>query len=186
MSFVSSINNNFSGAISNCWSPYGIPVTHAIEALLTALYHPKSNVSLAGSKLFVMPKEVRTDVKVREEYNRGFCVAKGANLSLGAEVVMMPHLEDIDPAAHNFILRHELAHIKNNDLIFRPLVGAITSLAAAIILSGKFSTFFSTMGSIMIGKLSYSLFSRYNEKQADQFAIANSSNEELKGGVLPV
>lgn len=87
-----------------------------------------------------------------------------------------------DEEALYFSLKHEISHLKNNDCFTLHLVPAICSLASAIICTRRISPIPAFLVTLAVGTLASILFTLYRENKADDFAIAHSSNDELKGG----
>lgn len=99
-----------------------------------------------------------------------------------ATIILPKDWLEIDPDACAFIIKHEISHIKNNDNFTVPCVHFICQLAAAIFGMCCLS-FFPAVGlALSVGLASFVLFSRWREAKADDFAIANSTESELRGG----
>jgi hypothetical protein len=113
-----------------------------------------------------------------------FAQAGGTNFftNSGAAIFIIPDFPNADRDACNFILKHEIAHIKYNDIFTFKSIPAICQLSASIY-GIRYLSFFRAVGltyAVFVG----SLFSwtTWRESKADDFAIQHSSNEELKGG----
>ena len=99
-----------------------------------------------------------------------------------AVVTVAPGFYEADKDACSWIIKHELSHIKHNDHFTMLCVPCVCQLAAAIF-GMCFLSFFPALGlAYAVGLVSLVLFARWREAKADDFAIENSSNEELKGG----
>lgn len=135
-------------------------------------------------KPFLARHQIREDLIFVETPNLGVGVANGSNRFTrhDAAIFIAPGFYDTDKDACCFLLKHEISHIKNNDVFTIALVPAICSLS--IVIFGMF--FLSFLATICLGvsisEISKSLFSQWREAKADDFAIQNSSDEELKAG----
>ena len=144
---------------------------------------------------------IRKDLIVVEQPNPGFCMAVGTNSFTkgNAVIVVMPGFQEVDKDACHWVIKHETAHIKNNDLFTMSLVPAISSLAAAILSTVGAAVCFSIIAmpigaailipvgaallvTGIVGFVAQAIFSQYREGKADDLAIAESTDEELKGG----
>jgi len=126
-----------------------------------------------------------SDVVVAEAPNLGFCSAKGFNNSNNKSsrvILIAPGFYEADKDACTWVAKHEIAHIKNSDLITINLSGGICSTAAAIYAAFYMAFIPAMIFTNLIGMVGVSLYSQRREAAADDFAIANSSNEELLGG----
>lgn len=132
---------------------------------------------------FLKQVKIREDILFEEKSNIILGQAQGTNhfLQRHARILMKPKFYDIDPQAFKFILKHELSHIKHNDVFNTYCIGSVSTLATIIfkISSVSLPYFFVVLG-VSIGVTA--LFSRWREERADDFAIKNSDIEELKGG----
>src|SRR3989338_11381195 len=81
-----------------------------------------------------------------------------------------------------WIKKHAIGHIKNNDLFIRSLVRIVCLVAAAILLSPWMSFIPALFWTWCTGIMADQVSSQLCERRADDFAIAESSAEELKGG----
>lgn len=168
------------------YAPYYIPLYYASQSVRSALFTNSAEHNIDDPELqdFLKNNRIRTDLKIRENFNQYVCFANGSNLPFGeAEVNMAKFFKEADPDAYNFILKHELSHIKHNDNILFGMAGAVASCAAAILLTLSLSPLFATIATSAIGFTGLSILSNSAENRADQFAISNSSDEELKGGI---
>ena len=137
---------------------------------------------------FLEKMGVREDLIVLESLRIGLGTAYGTNFFTkgDAAIGVATGFNKTDKDACRFVIKHEISHIIYNDCFTTRFVPAVCTTAAAIF------TTFTRRGSMLritlatataaIGILSYTAFSRYCEGKADDFAIAESSNEELKGG----
>lgn len=99
-----------------------------------------------------------------------------------AIVQMSPGFYLMDKNLTLFVVKHEISHIKNNDAILEPLVAAISFIATAIfLLSQKIDISCTALLSSFVGAVAFVAYAQYVEARADDFAIAESSIEELKG-----
>jgi hypothetical protein len=122
---------------------------------------------------------IRKDLIFLEKVNQGIGGAEGTNFFTKGDAViyMMPHFFDTDKEACLFIAKHEVSHIKSNDYFTLRLVPTICAAAAATVFG---ITSIVTAGAVTLGV--QVVASQYREGKADDFAIAESSDEELKGG----
>ncbi len=129
--------------------------------------------------------EVRTNLIFAEALDLGFCSAYGTNsFKKGdAAVIIAPEFYEADTEACTWVIKHEVSHIKNNDNFTIHCIPGICQLAASIF-GMCFLSFSSALTvSYTVGFVSQVLFTRWREAKADDFAIENSSDEELKGGL---
>ena len=127
---------------------------------------------------------MRKDLMFIESTNIGFCASAGTSMfkKADAAVLVAPRFYDVDKDACTWVVKHEIGHIKHNDNFIIPVVAGICQLVASIF--GMCALpFFPALGlAWTVGMVAYGLFSRWREARADDFAIENSSDEELKGG----
>ena len=127
---------------------------------------------------------IRKDLIFVEYPNMGFCSAKGTNMfrKNDAAVIIAPDFYEASNDACSWMMKHEISHIKHNDTFTMSCVPGICQFAASIF-GMCFLSFLSTLGVVYtVGLVSQSVFSKWREAKADDFAIENSSDEELKGG----
>jgi hypothetical protein len=127
---------------------------------------------------------IRKDLIFVEVPNLGFCSASGTNMFRNGDAAVMvaPGFYEADKDACNWIMKHEISHIKHNDLFTMQVVPCVCQLAASIF-GMCFLSFLPALGvAFTVGIVSQALFSQWREAKADDFAIENSSDEELKGG----
>ncbi len=124
---------------------------------------------------------LRSDYKLYEIYSARVYGADGTNIDelTNAFVTMMPGLFQEDPQAFYFLLKHELAHIRNNDSIKVHTCAAASALSVSLLGLGMFTGFAAAMGAGFLGQVSAS---RYCEDKADDIAIQHASAAELFGG----
>lgn len=126
---------------------------------------------------------IREDLIVAENLNMGFCAALGTNIfrNSDAAILLAPGFYEADQDACTWIMKHEISHIKYNDTFTIQCVPSICQLAASIFGMRSLS-FLPALGlAFIVGFVSQTLFSNWREAKADDFAIENSSDEELKG-----
>lgn len=133
---------------------------------------------------FLDQEKIRKDLIVVETPDADICSAFGTNFfNKGDAIVFVaPGFNEADKAACHWVMKHEISHIKNNDLFTVPLISCICATAAAVFGIFSVSCFSATLLAIAVGYAAFSLFSRWREAKADDFAIKSSSNEELLGG----
>jgi hypothetical protein len=94
-----------------------------------------------------------------------------------------------DPNACRGVIKHELGHIKHNDGLRIPLVSAVTTIASTFFGFSIASAIGGVVPALSIGTASLLLpiafsrkiYVRFRESRADEFAIRESSIDELKG-----
>ena len=138
-------------------------------------------------KPFFEKIDVREDVIISESLSVGFCKAKGTNFFTkgDAAIIVGPGFNEIDKDACHFGIKHEASHIRYNDCFTTCFIPAVCTMATAIFITlarRPVSRVASLLATDTIGFVSYVAFSRYREEKADDLAIAESSNDELKGG----
>jgi hypothetical protein len=133
---------------------------------------------------FLDKEKIREDLIVVETPNLGICAAQGTNLFRKGDAIVMlaPGLHDKDKEACHWVMKHEIGHIKNNDLFTMPLIGSISSTVAAVFGTLTMPWLSATLLTATVGITAFSLFSKWREGKADDFAIENSSDDELLGG----
>jgi hypothetical protein len=133
---------------------------------------------------FLEKNEIRTDLIVIETPNLGLCAAQGTNLFKKGDALVMlaPGFYEKDKNACLWVMKHELSHLKNNDAFTMPLIGSISSAAAAVFGTLTLPWFSAALLTVTVGITVFSLFSQWREGRADSFAIENSSGDELLGG----
>lgn len=126
---------------------------------------------------------VRTDIQFIEQVNPGFCLTCGTNVFTNSDAVIMtaPGLQQHVKAC-SWVIKHEISHIKHNDLFTMYCVPFICQLAASIFGMNHLSFVGTVALSYTVGMVTFSLFSQWREAKADDFAITNSSISELQGG----
>jgi hypothetical protein len=99
-----------------------------------------------------------------------------------AAIQLAKNFYTIDQNVCNWVLKHELGHIKHNDEFTQFFVKGISEIATAVF-GMYYCSFLSAIAlTYIVGITSKTLFSRWMESRADDFAIKHSSNEELLGG----
>lgn len=149
--------------------------------VLSAL--PGSHIKSAMQP-FLDKAGIRKDLIFVETPNLGFCSASGTNMFRNGDAAVMvaPDFYEADKDACSWVMKHEISHIKYNDLFTMCGVPAVCQLAASIFGMCSLS-FLPALGlAFTVGMVSQALFSKWREAKADDFAIENSSHEELKGG----
>ncbi len=146
--------------------------------------------ALPGSQIkgamqpFLDQAGIRKDLIFFEDPNEGLASALGTNMFKNGNAVVRvaPGFYENDKDACSWIIKHEISHIKHNDNFTMHFVPFVCQLAASIF--GMYSlSFFPALGlAFAVGIASFVLFSRWREAKADDFAIENSSDEELLGG----
>jgi hypothetical protein len=136
-------------------------------------------------KGFLEAHGIRKDIIFHERNNSFILGAGGSNIAKKSDSVVMilPGFYQQDKSACTWAIKHEISHIKNNDNLVVPSIRAICGIAIAIFsimyLSPVAGYFFCIALNHLIG---ISLWI-WREGKADDFAIKNSSVEELRGGL---
>lgn len=127
---------------------------------------------------------LRKDILLTQGLSFGSACAEGTNISPigGATIHIAPFLYSTDKNACSWIIKHELCHIKKNDSITYPLMKSLCLLAAFVFGQKYLSKLSAYRLALAITIVSFILFSKRQEAKADDFAIENSSEDELKGG----
>ncbi len=170
--------------------PFLIPSFYITQAYLATRVKPPvetEDVTLFTTDEllpFFRDAGIREDLFLIKKDTTRFCEATGTNFFTRGKAIISINwnFHKVDPEACGWAAKHELYHIKNNSCFTLPLVSAICSLATAILVTFVLSIIpglVATVSAAIIGK---TLFSRYVEGKADDFAIANSSEEELQAG----
>ena len=126
---------------------------------------------------------IREDLIFVETPNLGFCNASGTNTFRNGDAAVMvaPGFYEADKDACSWVMKHEISHIKHNDLFTMQCVPCVCQLAASIF-GMCYLSFLPALGlAFTVCIVSSVLFSQWREAKADDFAIENSSDEELKG-----
>ncbi len=126
---------------------------------------------------------IRKDLKIKEQLSIGLAEAFGTNFFKSGDAVIhtAPHLHEIDPQASSFLLKHEISHIKDNDHVQACAVALVPTLAAWV-LTSSYDESLSADITATAGAVSLFICKYLQEAKADDFAIENSSIDELKGG----
>ncbi len=151
--------------------------TPALNSLPGAHIKPAMQTFLDGAG-------IRKDLIFVETAIPGFCAAAGTNMFTkgDAAVIISPGFYEADRDACSWVMKHEISHIRHNDLFTKHLEPCICQLAASIFGMCALSVVPAVALAFTVGIVSFVLFSRWREGKADDFAIENSSIEELKGG----
>ena len=133
---------------------------------------------------FLRRNGVRQDLIFAEEHGLNFGRARGTNIFTRGDAVvsMPPGFSEVDAEARQWLIKHEISHIENNDAFLMWSVSATCQVALSIFGIYYLSFVPATFLANSVGAVTGPLFSMWREARADDFAIANSSIEELKGG----
>jgi hypothetical protein len=139
---------------------------------------------------FLNAAGIRNDIIIREENQKLFGLfelvgsTNGTNLFTRGDLVlfMPPGLYDVDREATRWLLKHEIAHIKHEDLLSCRLVTIISATAISILGMNFTSIPVTTILSFCASNFIKTYFTLWRDTVADTFAIERSSNEELLGG----
>lgn len=174
--------------------PFLGPIGYGLEAYINT--HLTANSSsgkdvqkLPGHEIktamqpFLDNMGIRKDLIVTEQINDGVGMSIGTNdfTSGEAGILIVPKFHETDMDACYWVMKHEIGHLKNNDGFTTPLRTAIaTTVTAAAVF--YFIGAYTLLLTIPIAQIFNNSFRNYSERRADNFAIAESSIEELKGG----
>lgn len=118
-----------------------------------------------------------------------FCITKNSKpLIFSKEVTLINYvsitanLVHKDPDCANFYIKHELGHVKNRDSYLRNLVSLIVSVATGLIFTYLSSIFITCALPCILTNLTRFFLANLQERRADDFAIENSTNNELIAG----
>lgn len=149
---------------------------------------PNESKILEKLKPCLVQSGIRTDLKIKESITNKICAAGGNSpISQNATIHTSANFHQMDPKASFFVLKHEIAHIKHNDAIAILALHFILMLGNLVMIStipesrvARIITLWVTFPFLRgIVKNGYRYF---REGKADDFAIKNSSIEELQGG----
>ena len=150
------------------------------------------NFSWAGNSMkialqpFLEKMGVRRDLFVTESNVSSVCCAEGSNFfHRHAGIHMLPNLYSEDKDVALFLAKHEISHIKHNDLFWIPCVNFICAIGVAIFLPSDHMSREQALALIaVISFVAMCLYSQYVEQRADRVAIQESSQNELEGGLV--
>jgi hypothetical protein len=146
--------------------------------------YPPSTKLKDAMQPFLDEVGIRKDLIFFEDL-RTKCNAYGTSIFKSSQpvIAIIQGLYEADKDACTWVIKHEISHIKHNDALMTPAISCLCQLAA-FTLGMKYRSFFPAVTLALItGIVSQTLFSKWREAKADDFAIKNSSNEELKGGL---
>ena len=126
---------------------------------------------------------LRNDLIVTEGLNVGFCASVGVHAIKSSQITMLlaPGFYATDSDSCLFIMKHELHHILSNDPLMMKLVPMISQLALFALGLLFLNPLISIAVTLPITLVVDALFSRFREEKADDFAIAHSTDKELRG-----
>lgn len=134
---------------------------------------------------FLKKQNIRKDLRIIECQNEGLCAALGSNsFRNGGVVICHPGFDTIDNQAFNWVFKHEIHHIKNNDELRISIAQTISFIVCEIFfyLGLGFSPFKTILLTLAVNVVTTKIFRNYMENQADKFANQHATIEELKGG----
>ncbi len=168
--------------------PFLIPSFYITQAYLAT--YVKSPVETPDVKFFgtdeflslINHLEIRKDTFFIKKETTQFCEATGTNFFTRGKAIISINskLYEVHKKACHWEIKRKAFHIKNNDYFTFPSLSAVSSLAAAVVSAFFLPIIPGLVVTMIVGTVSSLLFSRYVEGKADDFAIANSSEEELK------
>ena len=124
---------------------------------------------------FARKEGIRGDIQIYEMSLDGSLACAFGNNSVPQSAIAII----LDPAcrenglAANACLRHEYTHIRNNDMVMRPLMTTISSAVAAVLGVVTLNTLPAFLLTIGVGIGSHILYSRLTENHADDVAVAH-------------
>lgn len=131
-------------------------------------------------------ESIRKDLIIEETISKTVGQMFGSNIEkTGKAKIHLPlFLYRDDKEAFYFLYKHELSHVKHNDNLVLSMAGTLSILVSSFAIS-YFSNnlLLHNFGCQAIGLLGFLFYSRYAEARADRFAIQNSSDRELEGGI---
>jgi Zn-dependent protease with chaperone function len=137
-------------------------------------------------KEFIEQQQLNKEIKFLKYSGSDFpALATGNNISYigkNACIFLRPEFYKADKDACSWVLKHEISHIKHNDLLLHRVVVGSCCLATSIFAKSYLSLIPALGLCLSMHLLSSFTISNWYESRADDFAIQNSSNEELKGG----
>lgn len=154
-----------------------------------AEYSSKSN-KISNLKNEIQPLldriGIRKNLLIFEHYHPNDIFGSEGTNDYGenANIYVPPGFYNMDKESFIFVLKHEIAHIKNNDYVMISLVTGICSIVFTIF--SIYALALPFWAGIIIAPISSVLFknivSQFQERAADDFAITESDEEGLKGG----
>ena len=108
------------------------------------------------------------------------------------KIIVLSNLLDTDEEAFKFLFKHEISHVKGNDSIKAALLNPIFSISSVFFLRHYCGlSFIPAVISYRILKYVFEkrvaiFVATFFERKADNFAINNSTIDELKGGLRMV
>jgi hypothetical protein len=147
-------------------------------------YLPGNQIKTAMQP-FLDKSGIRKDVIFIETITLKILCAVGTNMFRRGDAVVYVSagLYELDENLSRWAIKHEIGHIKHNDLFTMYCVPCVCQLAASIFGTRSLS-FLPALGlAFTVGIASRILFSQWREAKTDDFAIENSSDEELTGGI---
>lgn len=175
-----------------------LPAEDIYDAFKTPVHpHTKKPYEKTGNKQlqqkvmrsmedFLTKLGVRKDLEIIETWNEGLCAAQGSNsFKNGGVILSCPGFHETDEQAFQFVFKHEICHLKNNDELGIAIAQTLSFISSiALFRLGFGCTPMSTVfGTLCLNVIATRIFRHYLEKRADDFAIQHSTIEELKGGI---
>lgn len=132
---------------------------------------------------FLKKNNVDPNLKVYQKWT-GHHMAAFTSLK-EKRIMVLPNLLDIDEAAFTHSFKHEISHVKDNDSIKTSLLCSIFSISSMFFLRHYYG--FSFISTAIFQKILKEVFKKALhsciERKADNFAIKNSTQDEIKGGI---
>lgn len=130
-------------------------------------------------------EQIRTDFTIVEEPVYHNCLVQGGNYpNCGrAYISMWPGLKKADKKAYDFVLVRQFYHLKKCSDFRKKLYLRVSSLAVFIFVLITTKSLLIAIPAFMICHVGLDIyFDERFSKKADEFAVKNASDDELKGG----
>lgn len=147
---------------------------------------PFNDVTSAIKK-FINKAQIRKPLEwiCTETPHLGFCSALATTRFIRGNtpvIILAPGFYEADKDACNWVMNHDISYIKSDDAFKIQCIPYICQLSSSIF-GMCFLSFLPALGlAFTVGMISKALFSQWQEAKTDDFAIENSSDEDLKGG----
>lgn len=143
---------------------------------------PYTTQILKKFKPFLDQIGIRKDLQIQEAITNSSASAKGSNFGAGNAIIYMSPKFQVDPEALSFNFKHEISHIKHNDLITTYALKILSNLSILALISFCNTSPIENIFALIAVNIPNLCFKLYREGKADDFAIAKSNTDELKGG----
>lgn len=204
INLISNICSRFTGLYHLKAAARSTLVDASLLAPKLGCHDPLTPLEEKMPEIYERVTDLRKDIYIGHSREKAFAFAAGAHCSLGSPLIVIdPDFENLEAASfsHRFVLKHEAGHIYLNHSLKRNLLvfaaRAINSLGVLILgytaayssqenldLPENSTYLYLKLGvgiigtNLLLNKLE-SYLQIKNEKEADDFAIKNASEEEL-------